>query len=245
MIEKFEDKYIIKYLDIDKTGYATPISIIDYMQEASSMHGEVTGCTIQYMFEKEFVWILIEKCVNIFELPKLDEEITIRTWSCGNKGLYAYRKYEVYNSDNKLIANANSKWIMYSTSRKRPVKIDDETMKLYYTVGDISDEGFVHFEDDKHYDKITKQTVYYKDIDTNWHMNNKKYIKLAIESMDSEFLDKHILEKYSVKYIKQLMYTEKYNICMKKISDSEYMYYINQDNEPKNNCEIYIKWKQR
>ena len=45
-------------------------------------------------------------------------------------------------------------------------------------------------------------------------MNNKKYIRLAIESMDSNFLDTYILEKYSVKY---------YNLVPDDMVSADYM----------------------
>lgn len=245
MLEKYEDKYKIKYFDIDKDNYATPSSIIEYMQEASSSHGEVVGCTMKFMQEKSFAWILIEKCVNIYKLPKLGDDIIIKTWSCGSRSLYAYRKYQVFNKDNELIADSNSKWIMFSTERKRPIKLSEEIFSMYARLGDVTEEGFVDIKDNKTYDKIIKQTVLYRDVDTNWHMNNTKYIKEAIESMDNIFLDSYVVEKYSVKYIKQLVYSDNYNICIKKISNTEYMYYINQDSQNKNNAEIYIKWKKK
>ncbi len=242
----FEKEYEIKYYDIDKYDKLTDLALVRYLQEISTLYSDTVDCGMDFANRTQIVWILIETYTKINRLPSKGDKVIYRTWSTGSKGLYAYRQYEVLDENNEVIAVSNSKWVLYSGERKRPIKVIDEVSNKYIHIDkNVVDSDFIHIPDSNKYDDIKNEVVKYMDVDTNWHMNNTNYLKYAIESMTDEFLDKYTIDEYSIKYIHQLKYNENMNICINKINDLEYMYYIKKDINEKSNCDIYIKWKQK
>ena len=129
-----------------------------------------------------------------------------------------------------------------------PVRLKDGIAnKFEFDDRKVIENEYISIKDNEKYDEVYSSEVLYRDVDTNWHMNNIKYLKYVVDSIDIDFLNKYSVEEYSIKYKHQLLYAQEFEICTNKISENEYMYYIKQlDKKLKdNNCELYIKWKEK
>lgn len=248
MNEIFEIEYIIKYYDVDSSNKASVVSLIEYMQEAATISSEKRGLGREYLQARGEGWILLQFKARMISLPKLGDKIIVRTWPKKSKGLYLIRQYEVVDENNNVLCVATSKWIIYSFINKLPVRLNDEILSKYtYSDRSVIDDTFNTIKDNGEYEKIVLDEVLYRDIDTNWHMNNIKYVRDVIESMDNDFLNKYTVDEYIIKYKHQLVYSNEFDICISKINNQEYMYYLKEkDTDLKdNNCEMYIKWKEK
>lgn len=244
----FEIEYKIKHYDVDNTNKATILALAEYMQEAATISSEQCGLGRKYLQEKSEGWILLQSKVKIFSLPRLGDKIKVRTWPKKSKGIYIIRQYEILDEKDNQLCVSTSKWIIYSFINKLPVRLNDDILSKYtYSDRSVIEDTFNIIKDSGKYEKIVLQEVLYRDIDTNWHMNNIKYIRNIIESMDNEFLNKYTVDEYIIKYKHQLVYANKFDICINKVNEKEYMYYLKEKNVDlkDNNCEMYIKWKEK
>ncbi len=244
----FEKEYIIKYYDVDNTNNASVLSLVEYIQEAASLQSELSSAGREYLQEKGQGWILMQFKMKINSLPKLGDKIKVRTWPKEAKKIYIIRQYELLDENDNQLCIATSKWIMYSFINKLPVRFTEElTSKYSYNSRSVIDDDFNIPKDNEEYEIIKNDEVLYRDVDTNWHMNNIKYVRCIIESMDNDFLNKYTVDEYTIKYKHQLVYASKFKICVNKINEKEYSYYIKENNEDtkENNCEMYIKWKEK
>ncbi len=245
----FEKEYTVKYYDC-KDNYITFPTLIKYTQETSTLHASIAGCDMEYLNKNKIGWILLENHCRMHKYPKLGERIKIKTWVNDMQKLFAFRHYEIVDEHDNLILQSYTKWLLYSFEKMRPIKVPDEITNMYtYTDKTSIYIDNIDFNMDT-YDKIVQDVVLYKDVDTNWHMNNVSYINAVLESMNKEFLDNYEIAQCLIKYNHQLIYNTVFNICMKKINDLEYIYNINEEKnekeiKKKSNTDIYIKWRRK
>lgn len=248
----FEKEYEIKYYDC-KDKDITFSQLIKYTQETSTLHSALAGCNMEYLNKNKIGWILLENHCKMHKYPKMGEKITIKTWVNDIQKIYAFRNYEIVDEHNNLVLQSYTKWVLYSFEKKRPIKVTDEVKNMYTYVDEKSIYiDNINFDIDSTFDKIVQDVVLYKDVDTNWHMNNVSYIKAVSEAMGQDFLDNYEVQDCLLKYNHQLIYNTQFNICVNKINDLEYIYNVKEnkiENETKrknsNNTDVYIKWRKK
>ena len=115
----------------------------------------------------------------------MGEKVKICTWPTGFKGLYGTRNFVMEDDQGEKVAYANSIWVFMDFGRGRPAKPSADIVEQYeceapmemnYAPRKISLPE--HFEDAGAF------TVRKYQIDTNEHMNNGQYVKLALEVLE-------------------------------------------------------------
>lgn len=167
--------------------------------------------------------------------------------------IYAIRHYQIEDESGNVILQSYTKWILYSFEKLRPIKIPQDVDAMFeYTDKTTVKIDNIDFDNiDTEESKTQNSIVLYKDVDTNWHMNNVSYINEALEIMGKEFLDNNEIAECLVEYRHQLLYNMPFSIEKNKVNDSEYIYCIKkiQKEDEKlqkgNNANIYLKWRKR
>ena len=195
----------------------------------------------------------MENHCKVEKYPKVNEKFKVKTWVNKMEKIYAIRHYQIEDEKGNVILQSYTKWIMYSFERLRPIKILQEVDDMFeYTDKTTVKIDNINFDNVQVKESETKNSIVrYKDIDTNWHMNNVSYINAALETMGKEFLDSNEVVECKVEYRHQLLYNTAFSIEKNKINDLEYIYYIKkvQKEDEKlqkgNNANIYIKWRRK
>lgn len=203
----YTQKYFVGYSDVDKNNKCKLSRIIDMLQNVATMHSKQIGYGTQEMMKLKKGWLLLIWRVKILKYPAADEFVDVRTWSKSFKGLHAVRCFEVYNEAEELLIVAESNWVLFDLETQKPVKVPDEMLKAY---GEISNEVF---------DTPTKKIqeglddnvnvyefrIQKRDIDTNGHTNNSKYVEFLLEAIP----ENTEITKIEINYKKQTLYNEK------------------------------------
>lgn len=227
-------EYEIHYYEIDYKRRLLLTSLIDYLGDIATRHSEDLGVGIEYLRGKNLAWVLYSWDITIDRLPSYGEKITIKTDPCGFKRFYAFRKFEVLDKDENVIARANSVWFLIDLERRRPVRIPDELYKAY-KVDENNSEFFDIFKGEKLSENNGEITfnVRYSDIDTNRHVNNAKYVAWAVETIPMDIVLNYSLKSVKVNYEKETHYGDRVKAviqvingdskitCLHKIEDGE------------------------
>lgn len=180
----------IRYSEVDSSKELLLSSLLDYFQDCCTFESEELGIGVDYLAQKQAAWVLSSWQIEILRYPQFNEAIRISTWPYGFKGFYGYRNFAACEENGNVIAKANSVWVFLDTEKMRPQKISEELADAYR---DAFREPLTGTWAER---KITmpecseeKETVpvvgYY--IDTNRHMNNSKYIQVAMEYLPDGF----------------------------------------------------------
>lgn len=200
-------KYFVGYSDVDKNDRCKLSRIVDMLQNIATMHSKKLGYGTKSMMDKKMGWLLLIWRIKILKYPVADEYVDVKTWSKSLKGLHATRCFEIYDESGELLIVADSSWVLFDLERQRPLKIPEEMTNAY---GEISREVFdtsakkiqegLDDTADVYEFKIEK-----RDIDTNNHTNNSKYIEFMLEVVP----DDKIITELEVNYKKQTVYNDK------------------------------------
>ena len=225
--------YIVKYFDIGKNNKLTLKSLVAIMQEAAGSHSDVAGFGLNDIPKTNFTWLLLNWKVKMFSHPKVNENLTIKTWPRALEKFYCYRDFEVYDSKQNKIAIASSKWVAVNLSTKKIMKVSPQIIDAYG--GNFKKSVFDNpFEQKLTVPKNSNLNFEYKiqrrDIDTNGHVNNSYYIDFALEALDEECYNKNEFDNLEIAYKKEIKYKEKIN-CYYSMENNEHIITIkNNDN---------------
>ena len=206
----YEEKYKVQIRDTRKSTKITNKGFLGLMEDVASSHSNKVGFGIYDLPKTNLIWLVLECKLQVFSRPQFEDIVTVKTWSRGIEKYYAYRDFEVYSEDGKILAIATSKWILVDGKSKKVTKIQNEVANSYET-----ELNYDVFENEK-LDKLKEpksftSTLEYKlsrrDIDLYKHMHNLYYLDLAYEALpekvyenEDEFNNIRITYKREIKY---------------------------------------------
>lgn len=184
---QFESR--VRYSETDSRGRLTPEGIMEYFEDCTTFQSEDIGLGVRYLREIHRVWVLSFVQIGINRYPSLGERIVIQTIPYDIKGFLGYRNFVLRTPEGEVLAYANTMWTYLDTESGRPVKAPDSMAEAYglserypmeYASRKIPlPEELTAFED-----IVVKQ----HHLDTNDHVNNVEYVRMARELMQEKLL---------------------------------------------------------
>lgn len=187
----------IRFSEVDKTGHLDMAAVINYFQDCSMFHSEEVGLGLEYFQAHKKTWILSSWQVKVFRYPKVYEEVTISTYPYLIKGFMGYRNFAMTDASGEIYAVADSAWVYINTETNKPARVTaedsapygtDEKLNMDYKKGKI-----LLPEDMAKHEPFPVLPSY---IDSNNHVNNGQYVKLAQNYLPEHFCPTEIRVEY-------------------------------------------------
>ena len=178
----------IRYSETDETGHLKLEALLNYFQDCSTFQSEDIGLGLDYSREHHVVWVMSSWQIVVKRYPSMGETVTVGTLPYAFKGFVGYRNFVMRDSQGRELAVANTIWSLLDTQTDKPVKANEDMMAGYvlepklemdYAPRKISiPAGSVQGE------PVQIKKVH---LDTNHHVNNGQFVKIAIDSLDEVF----------------------------------------------------------
>ena len=204
-------KSTVRFSETGKDSKLTIPHLISYFQDCSTLHGNEAGLDRKKLIKMERAWFLSSWQIVINKRPGIDEKIEVETRAYEIRGFYGLRNFIMYNEAKEVCAYANSIWFYVDTKKGRPVKYEQKE-----GTGFEIDEEFPMEKADRkiiipeNADKTTKGDrlkVRESHLDSNYHMNNREYVRIALDFMPDSF-DIDDLRQIRVEYKKAAVLDE-------------------------------------
>ena len=179
----YEMKTIVGTSLIDKNGLLKPSSIFDLMQDCSFFQLDSEEELTKYFNENNISMFLVSRQVDIYKLPKYSDKVIVRTYVYECNEAYGYRNTVIYDENyNELVICyaiggfvdlSNGNLIRVPSSFIENFKFD-EKQKMNYLPRKIK----VDNNELKEVDRFKVKKYF---IDDNNHVNNARYIDMAID----------------------------------------------------------------
>lgn len=245
-LSKYNQEFTIGSFDSDWHGNAKLTSICNYLQEIAGNHVDKIGQGLHDLVQNDYAWVLSRMKIKIIRHAKWQETIRIETFPTGIKGLFGARDFRIYDTENKIIALASSRWLVVNLKTHRPVR-PHEIVK-HMPIGNHS-EVF-----DEELGKLTSLTseaelveeikIHYSDIDINRHVNNVKYLKWMIDALPHELLTEKPISELEINFLQELKLGEQIMIFQELDGDKYMNCKIKSSTTGKENCRARIKFNQ-
>lgn len=208
----YEEEFTVRYSEVDRNNELTPISIMQYFQEIGCLHSD----QVKMGLNQHAAWVIIQWKVKILSKANWNDKITVKTWPSGIQGPYCMRDYEMYKGE-ELIAIGTSKWVLTDTETHKLIKVTEDVVERFKPVDkQVFNEPIVKLKPCDNYTYKLVHNVTLKDIDTNQHVNNIKYIELAYDMLPEDTNYIEVMYKHSSVYGEELVcYYNNYEVTIK------------------------------
>lgn len=178
----------IRYSEVDKEGRLTLEELLDYFQDCSTFHSEDIGVGTEYLTNNDMVWVLSSWQIVVERYPVLGERVTIGTFPYAFKGFLGHRNFMMLDGEGKRIAYANSIWTLLGIKSQFPVK-PTPLMIEKYTLEERLPMDYAPRKIAVPENMEEKEAVIVKQhhLDTNNHVNNGQYVRMAMDFLPDGF----------------------------------------------------------
>lgn len=199
----------VRYSECDRQCKLSLLSLINYLQDCAIFHSEELGLGIDHMRQVHQSWLLAAWQIEIDQLPKLGERITVSAWCHSMGRRLASRNFTICDDVGTQLVRADSLWFLYDFALGRPTTIPDEQFAF------VSDDAPLDMLPTKRklpvagpFTEAPSVTVEEVHLDINRHVNNAQYLGMAVNALSSAFgLDEGIapddIARICVQYRKQ------------------------------------------
>lgn len=174
------------YSVMDEAFRMKVTSMLDCFQDAAIFEAENGGkINTQYLDEKGLVWLLSAWQIVIGRRPGLNEQIKITTSPYDFKGFLGYRNFMITDAQNVIIVKAASIWTLIDTVKGMPAKPTKELLDGY----DLAPKLAMEYAPRKiavlgEGKEQAAFPVRKWQIDSNRHVNNVEYVRMALEFVE-------------------------------------------------------------
>jgi len=127
-IYTLNENFLITSADTDFTKTLKPGALVNIFIQIAWHHAEILDYGMAFRIREGLIWMLSRMQVKIYRHPLWNEQASITTWAKGIRRLFYLRDFEVYNSQNQLVALATSEWLLIDIKSKRPKLYDPKNI---------------------------------------------------------------------------------------------------------------------
>lgn len=200
----------VRYSEIGENGCLTLPGILNYFQDCSTFQSEAVHLGVEELKKRNRVWVLSSWQVVVDRFPQLGEEIETATWAYGFKSFIGSRNFTMKTVSGESLAYANTFWTYLDIESGVPAKLTEADTAGY----PIEEKLPVEFAPRKikipaDCRKEAAFAVQKHHLDTNHHVNNCQYVRMAEDYLPEGF----VIHQMRAEYKKQarlgnMMYPE-------------------------------------
>ncbi|MDU1890686.1 MAG: thioesterase [Dysgonomonas sp.] len=228
----------------DFRAKATLPMIGGFMLQAATKHAEERGFGYSFMTSKQRVWVLSRIAIEVFEYPKNDSIMVVKTWVASVNRLFTERYFAFEDENGNKIGFAKSLWASIDINTRKPTNVLElEGLVDYASVDEnCSIEGMSKIPLLKdNYELATEFIVKYSDVDINKHLNSMKYIEHFVDVFDIEMFKEKEIRRIEINYISEGRYGT--NLAIRKRKENENVFVLEMRDGDTNVCSTRISWE--
>lgn len=179
------------YSDVGPDGRLSHSGLLRILQEAASVASDDVGFGLKDAGRTGVHWILNGWRVELRERPLWRSALEVETWPRTMDGFLSdrdYRVWDVSDGQRRLAALGTSRWYLVDTATGHITRVT-EAVRRAYQLGEeklyaqpIPANGKTPPDTPAAYETVVGR----RDIDTNRHVNNIRYLDYALEALPEE-----------------------------------------------------------
>ena len=186
MSYRFESR--IRYSEIGENGCLTLPGILDYFQDCCTFHSESIGQGMDTVKKRSRAWVLSSWQVVVNRYPRLGERIVTTTAPYDFRGFLGMRNFTMETCEGERLAYANTIWSNIDTRTGHPEKLTEEDTAGY----ELGEKLEMEYAPRKIAlpEKLDPQeafSIQKHHLDTNHHVNNCQYVRMAADYLPEGF----------------------------------------------------------
>jgi len=206
--------------------------LCNLLQLTAAAHSEIGGISFSDMQEFDQAWVLSRMRVEIIDLPKWKDTVTVKTWINSLENSRSVRALEMYVNGKKMVG-CETFWAVFNTKKRRPelLTLAHDHFELFPDVK-ATQEGFSKIEINPEKEEVFSKTVILSDLDIVNHVNNVKYLEWCMDLVDENIILKQKIKSFEMNFMKELSLRDQVMIH-ENVSDDVIVFSITKEDK---NC---------
>lgn len=230
----------INFTQCTPNGYLKYTDLCNLLQLTAAAHSEVGGISFTDMQEFNQAWVLSRMRVEIMELPKWRDVVTVKTWINSLENSRSVRALEMLVNGKKIVGSETF-WAVFNTEARRPepLALPYQHFELY-PENKATEMGFSKINLPQEKEEIFERTVSLSDLDIVNHANNVKYLEWCLDLVDENKILSQQIKSFEMNFLKELSLKDKV-IIHECINDNDVVFSITK--EDKTCYALQLNWK--
>jgi len=194
----------INFTQCTPGGYLKYTDLCNILQLTASAHSEVGGISFYDMQKFHQAWVLSRMRVEITNLPKSGDTVTVTTWINSLENSRSVRALEMHVNGKKIVGSETF-WAVFNTKARRPegLALPFEHFELFPEKR-ATIEGFSKITINPEKESVFEKTVYLSDLDIVNHVNNVKYLEWSLDHVEPKRILNQEIESFEMNFMKEL-----------------------------------------
>ncbi|NUY82275.1 acyl-[acyl-carrier-protein] thioesterase [Flavobacterium sp. MAH-1] len=186
-------------------GFLRLTDLCNMLQLAAGEHAELGGIAFSDMQAHGQAWVLSRMRVEILQLPKWKDVVTIKTWIVNLENSRSVRALEMYLGDLKIVS-CETFWAVFNTKTRRPEALALPTDHFEkFEQNHSTQERTSKVDLTQLSNKLADHKVLLSDLDIVNHANNVKYLEWCLDYFDAKTLLKNQVKAIDMNFMKELV----------------------------------------
>ncbi|MNO49792.1 Acyl-ACP thioesterase [compost metagenome] len=208
------EQFVVQANDTDYLSQGKLSFMLEILQRTADAAVNSLGLSLEQMQDAGMGWMLITLDLEFRRTPRLNDQLTVRTWSKGTKGALWQRDYRIYDKDDIEVAVARSIWALVDIEKRKilrptaiPVPVnhyDDDS------VGAVPDK--VTIPENLNLQEAYRYKVRYSGLDSNSHLNNARYGEICCDALSLEEWGANTLKRFRITYVQEAKFEDEFEI---------------------------------
>lgn len=179
----------VSYSRIDNRRLIGIESIINAMQDTALFHSEDIGRGAAFLAGFHRAWLVSAWHVVFVRRPTMGEHFDVHTWAYKFSGIFGQRNFLMETPEHEILAYADSRWFYFDSESGKPTRVDPAEAEGYGTEPpydmdySVSRKVAVPEGLQKNDTIVVNPSL----LDSNQHMNNGQYVRLAVGYLPLDF----------------------------------------------------------
>lgn len=244
-MEKFFQKISVQSYHTDQYGKASICSLFHFMLEAAWSHAQVMDWGYDRLKSHHMFWVLSRMYLEVEKYPSWQDDITLRTWSAGTDGMFAYREFLIENTAGDILLRANTAWLILDQESKKIILLRD-----YINTFPRSDSVCPCREPERlRPGKTTVPAVFspvlFSELDINKHFNSVKSLERVLDHFGIEFLNRYEPASIEINYLREGFAGDRLAVIAEELGENNYVATIVRENDRSGLSTMKINWQER
>ena len=202
----YTETFAVPTYECDANLRWKPSAFLQHMTAAANKHIDLLGEGYQALLDQGLVWVLSRMKFQFLRFPRVEDQITIRTWpKTIQQKLFFIRDYEILSAQGELLTVATSAWLMMNMQTRRLVPPSALRLNLPQNPDrQALAEPLEKLIPPADGEERLRLRAGYSAIDVVGHVNNARYIKWICDAFPTPWHKGHSLETLQINYDREI-----------------------------------------
>jgi len=213
----FEQDFEINFVQCYPNTALKYTDLCHIFQITAGIHADLGGISFSDMQVHHQAWVMSKMLLEIQELPKWKDKVTVKTWIKSLENSRSIRCLELYSGTKKLVG-CETYWAVINTQTRRPENLalpHDHFMK--FPDKNATEGTFKKINIATPFEKSTPYQIQLSDLDIVNHANNVKYLEWCLNQIEPKFIFKQQIKSLEMNFMKELNFKDTVEIVSNEL----------------------------